>query len=119
MEAVPILRVGDVLMVSIQVDLHDQLAERLAGDVADAVAKHDPKGVLIDISGVEVVDTFIGRVLGHIAQLARLMGSRVVLVGMRPAVAITLVELGMDLPGIETALNVDRGFRALGLEPPG
>ena len=113
MQRIPVLRVGDILVVSIQVDLHDHLAEALQEDIGQAIDKHNAEGVLIDISGLDVVDSFIGATLGRMAQMAGLLGARMVIAGMRPAVAITLVELGVDLPGIETAMNVDRGLALL------
>ena len=113
MEQIPILSVGDFLLVTIQVELHDQLALRLQEDLTQKLARTYAKGVLIDISALEIVDSFIGRSLAHIASIARIMDAATVLVGMRPAVAITLVELGMSLKGIRTALNVDKGMLLL------
>jgi len=113
MERIPVLRVGDILVVSIQVDLHDHLAESLQEDIGQAIQKYGAEGVLIDISGLDVVDSFIGATLGRMAQMAALLGARLVIAGMRPAVAITLVELGVDLPDIGTAMNVDRGLAML------
>lgn len=110
MEQIPILKLGDFLLVTIQVELHDQLALRLQDDLTLKLASTHAKGVLIDISALDIVDSFIGRSLGHIASIARIMDATTVLVGMRPAVAITLVELGMSLSGIRTALNVDKGM---------
>ncbi len=110
MEQIPILKLGDFLLVTIQVELHDQLALRLQDDLTLKLARTHAKGVLIDISALDIVDSFIGRSLGHIASIARIMDATTVLVGMRPAVAITLVELGMSLSGIRTALNVDKGM---------
>jgi rsbT antagonist protein RsbS len=113
LEQIPILSLGEFLLVTIQVELHDQLAMRLQEDLTQKLARTHAKGVLIDISALEIVDSFIGRSLAHIASIARIMDAATVLVGMRPAVAITLVELGMSLKGIRTALNVDKGMQLL------
>ena len=113
MEQIPILSLGEFLLVTIQVELHDQLAMRLQEDLTEKLAHTHAKGVLIDISALEIVDSFIGRSLAHIASIARIMDAATVLVGMRPAVAITLVELGMSLRGIRTSLNVDKGMHLL------
>lgn len=113
MERIPILKVGDCLLVTIQVDMHDQLALSLQEDLTAQIAKHASRGVLIDISSLEIVDSFIGRMLANIAAMSRVLGAQTVLTGMQPAVAITLVELGMSLPGIKTALNVERGMELL------
>ncbi len=113
MEQIPILSLGGFLLVTIQVELHDQLAMRLQEDLTQKLAHTHANGVLIDISALEIVDSFIGRSLAHIASIARIMDAVTVLVGMRPAVAITLVELGMSLNGIRTALNVDKGMQLL------
>jgi len=110
MERIPILKMGDCLLVTIQVDMHDRLAMTLQDDLTDRIAKHRARGVLIDISALEVVDSFIGRMLGNIAAMARVLDAKTVVVGMRPAVAITLVELGLSLPGVSTALNVEKGI---------
>ena len=110
MERIPILKLGDSLLVTVQVELHDQLALTLQDDLTQAIAKHGARGVLIDISALDVVDSFIGRTLAHIAAMASVLDASTVLVGMQPAVAITLVELGLSLPGIHTALNVDKGI---------
>ena len=118
-ERIPILRIGGTLLVSIQVDLDDELALVLQDDLTSAIARHRARGVVIDISSLEIVDSFIGRVLGQIAQMSRILDARTVLVGMRPAVAITLVEMGMRLEGVETALNVDRGLDLLAAPLPG
>jgi rsbT antagonist protein RsbS len=109
-ERIPILKLGPHLLVTIQVDVHDRLALALQDDISEALVTHRAKGVLIDISGLEIVDSFIGRVLGDIAAIARVLDAATVVVGMRPAVAITLVELGVALPGVKTALDVERGM---------
>lgn len=113
MDQIPILKLGNVLLVTIQVELHDQLAMTLQDDLTHKLSKTQARGVLIDISALEIVDSFIGRSLAHIAGIARVMDATTVLVGMRPAVAITLVELGMSLTGIRTALNVEKGMQLL------
>ena len=113
MERIPILRIGTYLLVTIQVDMHDQLALTLQQDLTDQIVKVGARGVLIDISSLEIVDSFIGRTLANIAGMARVLDAVTVVVGMQPAVAITLVELGMSLPGIRTALNVESGLEYL------
>ena len=113
MERIPILQMGDFLLVTIQVDMHDQLALTLQDDLSERISKTSARGVLIDISALDMVDSFIGRMIGTISGLSRIMDAETVLVGMQPAVAITLVELGMTLPGVSTALNVERGMRLL------
>jgi rsbT antagonist protein RsbS len=113
MERIPILRMGEYLLVTIQVDLHDQLALTLQNDLTSSIAKFGSRGVLIDISGLDIVDSFIGRMISNIAGMAQILDARTVVVGMQPAVAITLVELGLSLPGVHTALNVDRGMKLL------
>lgn len=113
MEHIPILRMGEFLLITVQVDMHDRLAMQLQDDLTQRIVEFESKGVLIDISSLEVVDSFIGRMLGNIAAMSRVLDAQTVLVGMRPAVAITLVELGMSLPGIKTALNVERGMEIL------
>jgi rsbT antagonist protein RsbS len=113
MERIPILRMGEFLLVTIQVDMHDQLALQLQDDLTRAIEKKGAKGVLIDISALEMVDSFIGRMIADISGMARILDARTVLVGMQPAVAITLVELGLSLPGVATALNVERGMNLL------
>jgi rsbT antagonist protein RsbS len=113
MDRIPILRMGEFLLVTIQIDMHDQLALRLQDDLTHAIDKKGAKGVLIDISALEMVDSFIGRMIADISGMARILDAKTVLVGMQPAVAITLVELGLSLPGVETALNVERGMQLL------
>ncbi|HLY17496.1 MAG TPA: STAS domain-containing protein [Bryobacteraceae bacterium] len=113
MEKIPILRLGSFLLVSIQVDMHDRLALALQDDLTAKIVEHRARGVLIDISSVEIVDSFMGRMLANIASMARILDAETVVVGMQPSVAITLVELGLSLPGIRTALNVDRGMELL------
>jgi rsbT antagonist protein RsbS len=112
-DRIPILKMGGCLLVTIQVDMHDQLASALQEDLTQRVSETHARGVLIDISALEVVDSFIGRMLANIAALSRIMDARTVVVGMRPAVAITLVELGLALPGVHTALDVERGMRLI------
>jgi rsbT antagonist protein RsbS len=119
-ERIPILKLGDLLLVTIQVDMHDQLAMTLQNDLTEKIVKTKARGVLIDISGLELVDSFIGRMLSNIASMARLLDAETVVAGMQPAVAITLVELGLALPGVRTALNVEQGMAMLGEgAPPG
>jgi rsbT antagonist protein RsbS len=113
MERIPILKMGRVLLVSIQVDMHDRLAMSLQDDLTERIVKDRAKGVLIDISALDLVDSFIGRMLGNIAGMARILDAETVVVGMQPSVAITLVELGLSLPGIRTALNIERGMGML------
>jgi rsbT antagonist protein RsbS len=113
MERIPILRMGEILLVTIQVDMHDHLAMRLQEDLTSAITKARTRGVLIDISSLTMVDSFIGRMLADISGMARILDTETVVVGMRPAVAITLVELGLQLPGVRTALNVDQGMELL------
>ncbi|MFP9097881.1 STAS domain-containing protein [Flavobacterium sp. RHBU_24] len=113
MERIPILKMGDFLLVTIQVDLYDQLAENLETDLVNSVKKHNSKGVLIDISSVSIIDSFMGRILGNIGIMSRIMGAQSVIVGMQPAVAMTLVELGLTLTGVATALNVEKGMELL------
>src|SRR5512139_166496 len=113
MERIPILKMGGFLLVSIQVDMHDQLAMQLQDDLTARIAETGARGVLIDISSLEMVDSFIGRMLGNIAAMSRILDAQTVVVGMRPAVAITLVELGLSLSGVRTALNVERGMDLL------
>ena len=113
MEKIPILRMGEFLLVTIQVDMHDRLALALQDDLTNRISQTGARGVLIDISSLEIVDSFIGRMLGNIAAMSRVLDARTVVVGMQPAVAITLVELGMSLAGVRTALNVDAGMELL------
>ena len=113
MEKIPILKMGEFLLVTIQVDMHDRLAMALQDDLTKAISETDARGVLIDISTLEIVDSFIGRMLSNIAAMSRVLDAETVVVGMQPAVAITLVELGLSLPGVRTALNVDAGMELL------
>ena len=110
MDRIPILKFGDALLVTIQVDMHDRLATALEEDLTTKIVQFNAKGVLIDISALEIVDSFIGRMLDNIAAVSRILDADTVVVGMRPAVAITLVELGLSLAGVKTALNVERGM---------
>jgi rsbT antagonist protein RsbS len=112
-ERIPILKLGQFLLVTIQVDMHDRLALTLQDDLTDRIVKSKAQGVLIDISALDMVDSFIGRMLANIANMALILDAETVVVGMQPAVAITLVELGMSLPGIRTALNIDKGMDLL------
>lgn len=113
MEKIPILKMGEFLLVTIQVDMHDRLAIALQDDLTRTISQTDARGVLIDISTLEIVDSFIGRMLSNIAAMSRVLDAETVVVGMQPAVAITLVELGLSLPGVRTALNVDAGMDML------
>jgi rsbT antagonist protein RsbS len=113
MEKIPILKMGRFLLVTVQVDMHDQLAMQLQEDLTDRIVAARARGVLIDISALEVVDSFIGRMISNIAAMARVLDAETVVVGIQPAVAITLVELGLSLEGVRTALNVDRGMALL------
>ena len=113
MERIPILKMGPYLLVTIQVDMHDRVAMTLQDELTEQIVSHHARGVLLDISSVNVVDSFIGRMIGNIAGISRVLDAETVVVGMRPAVAITLVELGMALPGVRTALNVDAGMALL------
>jgi rsbT antagonist protein RsbS len=113
MERIPILKMGRFLLVTIQVDMHDQLAMNLQDDLTERIVASNAKGVLIDISSLEIVDSFIGRMLATIGSISRLFDAETVLVGMRPAVAITLTELGLSLKGVRTALNAEKGLALL------
>lgn len=113
MERIPILKMGEFLLVTIQVDMHDRLAMTLQDDLTSQIVKTRARGVLIDISSLEIVDSFIGRMLGNIAAMSRVLDARTVVVGMQPSVAITLVELGLSLTGVHTALNVEKGMAFL------
>jgi rsbT antagonist protein RsbS len=112
-DRIPILRMGQFLLVTIQVDMHDRLALALQDDLTGRIVKDRARGVLIDISSLEIVDSFMGRTIGNIAGMSRILDAETVVVGMRPAVAITLVELGLSLPGVRTALTVERGIELL------
>ncbi len=113
MEKIPILQVGDFLLVTIQVDMHDRLATILQDELLNEIVKAGAKGVLIDISSLQIVDSFIGRMLGNIAAMSKVVDAETVIVGMQPAVAITIVELGLSLENVRTALNVDKGIELL------
>src|SRR5215467_2720673 len=113
MDRIPILKLGKALLVTIQVDMHDRLATALEEDLTSKIVAVGAKGVLIDISALEIIDSFIGRMLDNIAGVSRILDAETVVVGMRPAVAITLVELGLSLPGVRTALNVERGMEMI------
>src|ERR1700728_1701935 len=113
MERIPILRMGDFLLVTIQVDMHDRLAMTLQEDLTNKITQTNARGVLIDISSLEIVDSFIGRMVANISGMSRILDAEKVVVGMRPAVAITLVELGLSLPGVRTALDVEKGMQLL------
>jgi rsbT antagonist protein RsbS len=113
MERIPILKMGNFLLVTIQVDMHDQLASALQDDLTNKISKSNAKGVLIDISSLDIVDSFIGRMLANTSAMARVLDAQTVVVGMQPAVAITLVELGLNLSGVHTALDVEKGMEML------
>lgn len=113
MERIPILKMGDFLLVTIQVDMHDRLAVQLQDDLTTRISETGARGVLIDISSLEIVDSFIGRMIANIAAMSRVLDAQTVVVGMQPAVAITLVELGLTLPGVRTALNPEKGMALL------
>ena len=115
MERIPILGMGRFLLVTIQVDMHDRLAMTLQSDLSDRIVQTGARGVLLDISGLDIVDSFMGRMIANIASMSRILDAETVVVGMQPAVAITLVELGLTLPGVQTALNVERGMMLLRL----
>jgi rsbT antagonist protein RsbS len=119
MDRVPILKIGEVLLVSIQVDLEDQMAVQLQEDIAERVVATGAHGVIIDITALDIVDSFVGRMLSTIAAISRVLDAETVVVGMRPAVAITLVELGLSLNGVRTALDVERGIAILAEARPG
>jgi rsbT antagonist protein RsbS len=113
MERIPILKMGEFLLVSIQVDMHDRLALALQEDLSDRIVETHARGVLIDISSLEMVDSFMGRMLGNIASISRVLDAETVVVGMQPSVAVTLVELGLSMAGVRTALNVEQGISVL------
>lgn len=113
MDRIPILKVGEFLLVTIQVDMHDRLAVKLHDELSEAIVRQHARGVLIDVSALQVVDSFIGRMLGNIAATSRILDAETVVVGVQPAVAITLVELGQPFRGVRTALNVDKGMELL------
>lgn len=113
MDRIPILAMGDLLLVTIQVDMHDQLVLTLQDDLTTRIEQTNARGVLIDISALEMVDSFVGRMISNISGMAKILDAQTVVVGMRPAVAITLVELGLSLNGVHTALNVERGMALL------
>ena len=113
MDRIPILRMGKFLLVTIQVDLYDRLATNLESDLVQMVNKTEARGVLIDISALSIVDSFMGRILGNIGSMSKIMDAETVVVGMQPAVAITLIELGLELKGVHTALNVEKGMELL------
>jgi rsbT antagonist protein RsbS len=113
MDRIPILKLGHFLLVTVQVDMHDRLAMNLLDDLTEKIVQAHARGVLIDISALDLVDSFIGRMLGNIASMSRILDAETVVVGMQPAVAITLVELGLSLPGVRTALNVEKGMDML------
>ena len=113
MERIPILRMGKFLLVTIQVDMHDRLAMTLQDDLTTRITETGARGVMIDISALEIVDSFIGRMISNISAMSRILDAQTVVVGMKPAVAITLVELGLSLPGVKTALDVEKGMGLL------
>ena len=113
MDKIPILQMGKFLLVTIQVDLYDRLAMNLETDLVQAVSKTEARGVLIDISALSIVDSFMGRIIGNIGSMSKILDAETVVVGMQPAVAITLIELGLELKGVSTALNVERGMQLL------
>ncbi len=113
MDRIPILRMGNYLLVTIQVDLYDRLAQNLESDLVQMVSKTGARGVLIDISALSIVDSFMGRIIGNIGNVSKILDAETVVVGMQPAVAITLIELGLELKGVHTALNVDKGMQLL------
>lgn len=113
MDKIPILKMGDFLLVTVQIDLYDRLAVNLESDLVQMISRHQSRGVLIDISAVNIVDSFMGRILSNIAQMSKILDARTVVVGMQPAVAITLIELGLPMTGVRTALNVEKGMEWL------
>ena len=113
LQKIPILKIGDFLIASVQIELQDASAVQFKDDILQAISDHHARGVVIDLTSVEVVDSFLGRIIGDIAAMARLMGARVVVTGLQPAVAITLVELGLELRGVVTALNLEKGLEKL------
>jgi rsbT antagonist protein RsbS len=113
MDRIPILRMGQYLLVTIQIDLYDRLATNLESDLVQMVNKTGARGVLIDISALSIVDSFMGRILGNIGSMSKIMDAETVVVGMQPAIAITLIELGLELKGVHTALNVEKGMELL------
>ncbi len=113
MERIPVLKLGNFLLVTVQVDMHDRLVMNLQDDLTEKISRFSSKGVLIDISALEIVDSFIGRMIANIAGMSKILDAKTVVTGMQPAVAITLVELGLNLEGVETALNIDRGIALL------
>ena len=113
MDRIPILRMGKFLLVTIQIDLYDRLATNLESDLVQMVNKTEARGVLIDISALSIVDSFMGRILGNIGSMSKIMDAETVVVGIQPAVAITLIELGLELKGVHTALNVEKGMELL------
>ena len=113
MDRIPILKMGNFLLVTVQVDLYDRLAVGLESDLVNMINKYNARGVLIDISAVSIVDSFMGRILGNIAQMSKILDAHTVVVGMQPAVAITLIELGLPMTGVHTALNVEKGMELL------
>jgi rsbT antagonist protein RsbS len=115
MDHIPILRMGNCLLITIQVDMHDRLALALQDDLTEKIHSTGAKGVLIDISALEIVDSFMGRMIANTSAMASILDAKTIVVGMRPAVAITLVELGLELPGVQTALDVERGMQLLRL----
>jgi rsbT antagonist protein RsbS len=119
MDRIPILKLGNALLVTVQVDMHDRLAKALEEDLTRKIIEANAQGVLIDISGLDIVDSFMGRMLDTIAAVARMLGAETVVVGMRPPVAITLVELGLTLASVKTALNVERGMAIIGMKVDG
>lgn len=113
MPRIPVLKIKDVLIISLQVEMQDRLALELQEDVLQSLSRTGARGLVIDVSGIDVVDSFLGRIIGDTARMARLMGAQTVLAGIRPAVAITLTELGLSLPGIRTAMNLEKGLSLL------